>query len=80
MRHQDPELEDTTFTTAALAMVENIDLNVGRINKKLKKLRIEENTIVLCMSITDLTAGAGMAEEKDGKVASMKGEFALHFS
>lgn len=50
MRHRDPDLEDTTFTTAALAMVENIDWNVGRINQKLKDLEIEENTIVLYMS------------------------------
>lgn len=50
MRHREPELEDTTFTTAALAMVENIDWNVGRINQKLKDLGIEKNTIVLYMS------------------------------
>lgn len=50
MRHRDPDLEDTTFTTAALAMVENIDWNVGRINQKLEELELEENTIVLYMS------------------------------
>ena len=50
MRHRDPDLEDTTFTTAALAMVENIDWNVGRINQKLVDLGLEENTIVLYMS------------------------------
>ncbi len=50
MRHRDPKIEDTTFTTAALAMVENIDWNVGRINHKLEDLGIEENTIVLYMS------------------------------
>ncbi|MEX2368960.1 MAG: arylsulfatase, partial [Candidatus Paceibacterota bacterium] len=50
MRHRDPELENTTFTTAALAMVENIDWNVGRINQKLKDLDLEENTIVIYMS------------------------------
>lgn len=50
MRHREPELEDTTFTTAALAMVENIDWNVGRINQKLRDLGIDENTIVLYMS------------------------------
>ncbi|MDZ7720774.1 MAG: arylsulfatase [Balneolaceae bacterium] len=50
MRHRDPELEDTTFTTAALAMVENIDWNVGRINQKLEDLGLEENTIVIYMS------------------------------
>lgn len=36
MRHRDPDLEDTTFTTAALAMVENIDWNVGRITRHWK--------------------------------------------
>ncbi|MDR9366499.1 MAG: arylsulfatase [Balneolaceae bacterium] len=50
MRHREPDLEDTTFTTAALAMVENIDWNVGRINQKLEDLGIEESTIVLYMS------------------------------
>ena len=50
MHHREPELEDTTFSIAALAMVENIDWNVGRINQKLKELDIEENTIVLYMS------------------------------
>jgi arylsulfatase A-like enzyme len=50
MRYREPELEDTTFTIAALAMVENIDWNVGRVTEKLEELGIEENTIVLYMS------------------------------
>ena len=50
MRHKYPDMEDTTFTTAALAMVENIDWNVGRINQKLEELGLEENTIVIYMS------------------------------
>ncbi|NBC04465.1 MAG: sulfatase-like hydrolase/transferase, partial [Bacteroidetes bacterium] len=50
MRHREPDLEDTTFTTAALAMVENIDWNISRIIQKLEDLGIEENTIVLYMS------------------------------
>ncbi|MCG2590228.1 arylsulfatase [Rhodohalobacter sulfatireducens] len=50
LRHREPDLENTTFTTAALAMVENIDWNVGRINQKLEDLGIEESTIVLYMS------------------------------
>ncbi|MCM5663019.1 arylsulfatase [Galbibacter mesophilus] len=37
-------------TRAALAMVENIDENVGRILEKLKALNLEENTIVLFFS------------------------------
>lgn len=42
--------EETDFTKAALAMVENIDYNVGRISQKLKELNLEENTIVIFMS------------------------------
>jgi arylsulfatase A-like enzyme len=45
--HRTPELEDTMHTKAALAMVENIDWNVGRIMKKLDKLGLIENTIVV---------------------------------
>ena len=44
--------ETTTLehTKAALAMVENIDYNVGRITSKLKELKLEENTIVIYLS------------------------------
>ena len=42
--------EDENFTRAALAMVENIDYNVGRITAKLKKLNLEENTLIIYMS------------------------------
>jgi len=49
-RHRDPELEDLNHTRAALAMVENIDWNVGRILGKLDELGVTENTIVLYMS------------------------------
>lgn len=42
--------EDDAFTKAALAMCENIDWNVGRILKKLKQLKIEDNTIVIYFS------------------------------
>lgn len=37
-------------TKAALAMVENIDFNVGRVINALKDLKLEENTIVIYMS------------------------------
>ena len=47
MLHRDPELEDLTFTRAALAMVENIDWNVGRIMNRLRQLELEDNTIVV---------------------------------
>ncbi|TLF44437.1 arylsulfatase [Maribacter aurantiacus] len=50
MNYQNPEEEDTQFTRAALAMVENIDANVGRISKALKNLALEENTIVVYLS------------------------------
>jgi len=50
MRHRDPKKEDTQFTKAALAMVENIDWNVGRILTKLKDLNLAENTIVVYLA------------------------------
>lgn len=42
--------EDQAFTKAALAMCENIDWNVGRVMDQLKKLKLEENTIVIYFS------------------------------
>ncbi len=39
--------EDVNFTRAALAMVENVDWNVGRLMARLKELKLEQNTIVL---------------------------------
>ncbi|WP_425237755.1 arylsulfatase [Ulvibacterium sp.] len=44
------ETEDLNFTKAALAMVENIDHNVGRITQKLQELDLEENTIIVYMT------------------------------
>ena len=49
-KHTDTTLEDISFTKAALAMVENIDNNVGRITNKLKELNLEENTILVYLS------------------------------
>ncbi|MFK5973938.1 MAG: arylsulfatase [Flavobacteriaceae bacterium] len=58
-RFKDKELsltyhgEETTtiaHTKAALAMVENIDYNVGRIASKLRDLKLEENTIIIYLS------------------------------
>ena len=37
-------------TRAALAMCENIDSNVGKINEKLKELGLLENTIIIYLS------------------------------
>lgn len=42
--------ENSDFNKAALAMVENIDYNVGRIMAKLRKLYLEENTIVIYLT------------------------------
>ncbi|MDQ8186388.1 arylsulfatase [Pelagicoccus sp. SDUM812002] len=46
----DPEEEDLQHTRAALAMVENIDENVGRILDRIRELDIEESTIVVYFS------------------------------
>lgn len=40
----------STHTKAALAMVENIDFNIGRVMQKLQELELEENTIVIYLS------------------------------
>ena len=50
MRHRDSVIEDIQFTRAALAMVENIDFNVGRINELLKRQNLMDNTIVIFLS------------------------------
>jgi arylsulfatase A-like enzyme len=50
MRHRDQNREDLQMTRAALAMVENIDWNVGRLLETLNRLSLEENTIVVYFS------------------------------
>lgn len=50
MRYKDSLEENQNFTRAALAMVKNIDDNVGRIQAKLSELELEENTIVVFLS------------------------------
>lgn len=50
MRFQDPSKEELPMTRAALAMVENIDWNVGRVLDKLDELKLAEDTIVLYFS------------------------------
>lgn len=47
MTARDENPENLNFTRAALAMCENIDWNVGRLQNKIRELGIEENTIVL---------------------------------
>ena len=49
-RHKNPELEELDFTRAALAMVENIDGNVGRLMEKMNALGLAEETIVIYLS------------------------------
>lgn len=50
MRNRDPEKEDLPMTRAALAMVENLDWNVGRVLKKLDELNLTDDTIVVYFS------------------------------
>ena len=46
----DPGKEDANETRCALAMMENQDMNVGRLLAKLKEHNLEDNTIVLYFS------------------------------
>lgn len=50
MTYHGPESENIQFTRAALAMVENIDWNIGRLTDYLKASDLEKNTIVVFMS------------------------------
>ncbi|TWT33183.1 arylsulfatase [Blastopirellula retiformator] len=50
MRNRDPRKEDLDMTRAALAMVENIDWNVGRVLQKLDELQLSDDTIVVYFS------------------------------
>ncbi len=47
LKATDPAQEDLAMTRAALAMVENIDWNIGRVLAKLQELRLEQDTIVV---------------------------------
>ena len=49
-KYHGSQKENENHTKAALAMVENIDYNVGRITQKLKELQLEERTIVIYLS------------------------------
>lgn len=49
-RHTGPEPEDLAHTRAALAMVENLDWNVGRVLDRLDALGLTRDTIVVYMS------------------------------
>ena len=50
LRSQEKEKEELPVTRCALAMVENLDWNVGRVLKKLEELHLSENTIVIYFS------------------------------
>ncbi|NND06498.1 MAG: arylsulfatase [Saprospiraceae bacterium] len=50
LRHRDPEKEDVLHTRAALAMCENIDWNVGRLQEKISELDLQEQTIFIYLS------------------------------
>ncbi|MBI3878713.1 MAG: arylsulfatase [Verrucomicrobia bacterium] len=50
MRSQDGANEDLPVTRCALAMVENLDWNVGRVLKRLDQLKLADNTIVIYFS------------------------------
>jgi arylsulfatase A-like enzyme len=50
MTARDPRQEDLPLTRAALAMVENLDANVGRVLQRLQDLRLAQDTIVVYFS------------------------------
>lgn len=50
LKATDPKQEDLGMTRAALAMMENIDWNVGRVLAKLKDLQLDNDTIVVYFS------------------------------
>ncbi|NDB77546.1 MAG: N-acetylgalactosamine 6-sulfate sulfatase, partial [Verrucomicrobia bacterium] len=50
MRSQEGDKETLPETRCALAMVENLDWNVGRVLKRLDELKLAENTIVIYFS------------------------------
>lgn len=47
LKPTDPGKEDLNHTRAAMAMVENLDWNVGRLLKHLKEQSLEKNTIIV---------------------------------
>ena len=50
MRGEEGDKEDLDVTRTVLAMMDNIDMNVGRVMKKLEELKLSENTIVVYFS------------------------------
>lgn len=50
MRGHDGDNEDLDVTRCALAMVENLDWNVGRVLKRLEEMKLADHTIVIYFS------------------------------
>lgn len=50
LRGMDGDLEDLAVTRTVLAMMDNIDMNVGRLLRRLDELQLSENTIVVYFS------------------------------
>lgn len=50
MRGEEGDKEDLDVTRTVLAMMDNIDMNVGRVMRKLEELKLSENTIVVYFS------------------------------
>jgi hypothetical protein len=50
LRAPEANREDLGFTRAALAMVENLDRNVGRVLRRLDELKLSDHTIVIYFS------------------------------
>lgn len=50
MRGEEGDKEDLTITRTILAMMDNLDMNVGRVLKKLEDLKLSDNTIVVYFS------------------------------
>lgn len=50
MRGEEGDKEDLTITRTVLAMMDNLDMNVGRVLKKLEDLKLSDNTIMVYFS------------------------------
>jgi arylsulfatase A-like enzyme len=50
MKARSGDAEDLDHTRCALAMVENLDWNVGRVLKRLEELKLADNTIIIYFS------------------------------
>ena len=69
----DVDKENKIKTQAALAMVENIDYNVGKVINSLKKNNKYENTIIIFFSDNGPNGNRWNLEMKERKVVLMSG-------